>query len=72
MALRRCRDFGDAHVSEAIPERTAVDLVPISDQIPWRRVGGECFQDLLSGPIRRRVLSHVEMDHPASAMGQDH
>jgi hypothetical protein len=70
-ALRCCPDFGDASVSEAIPETIAVDLVPISDQISRRRVVGERFQDLLSGPIRRRMFGHVEMSHSALPMGQN-
>jgi hypothetical protein len=48
-ALRCGQDFGGAHVSEAIAETFAVDQVPISKQISWRRVVGEHFQDLLSG-----------------------
>ena len=45
-ALRCGQDFGDAHVTEAIPDTFTIDLVPISDQVPWRRVFGERFQDL--------------------------
>ena len=71
-ALRCCQDFGGAHVSEAIPETFAVDLVPISDQISWRRVFGERFQDMLSGPSRRRMFGHVKMNHTAPTMGQNH
>ena len=59
-ALRCGQDFGDPHVTEAIPETFTVDLIPISDQISWRRVFGERFQDLLSGPSRRRMFGHVE------------
>ena len=70
-ALRRCQDFGDAQVSEAIPETFAVGLVPVPDQISWRRVVGERFQDLLSGPSRRRMLRHVEM-HDAPTMMRQH
>ena len=47
-ALRCRQDFGGAQVSEAMAETFPVDLVPISDQIAWRRVFGERFQDLLS------------------------
>ncbi len=70
-ALRCCHDFGSAQVSEAMAETFPIDLVPISDQIAWRRVFGECFQDLLSGPSRRRMLRHVEM-HDAPAMMRQH
>src|SRR5208283_373862 len=53
-ALRCGQDFGNVHVSEAIAETFPIDLVPVSDQISWRRVFGERIQDLLSGPSRRR------------------
>ena len=69
----RCgQDFGDIHGSEEIAETFPVDLVPISDQIARRRVVGERFQDLLSGPSRRRMFGHVEMNHSAPTMGQNH
>src|SRR6266567_236431 len=56
----------------AIPETFTVDLVPVSDQVAWRSVFGERFQDLLSGPSRRRMFGHVEMNHPAPTMDQNH
>src|SRR5438309_10064604 len=59
-ALRCGQDFGDAHVTEAIPDTFTIDLVPISDQVAWRSVFGERFQDLLSGPSRHRMFGHVE------------
>jgi len=52
-------------------ETFPIDLVPISDQIAWRRVVGERFQDLLRGPSCRRMLGHVEM-HDAPAMMRQH
>jgi hypothetical protein len=61
-ALRCGQDFGDAHVTEAIPETFTVDLVPVSDQVAWRSVFGERFQDLLSGPSCRRMPGHVEIN----------
>ncbi len=33
---------------------------------------GERFQDLPSSPSRCRMLGHVEMNHPAPTMGQNH
>jgi hypothetical protein len=71
-ALRCGQDFDDAYVVEAIPETFAAGLVPISDQVSWRRVLGERFQDLLSRPSRCRMLGHVEMKHPAPTMAQHH
>src|SRR5208283_1943521 len=66
-ALRCGQDFGNVHVSETIAETFPIDLVPVSDQMSWRRVFGERFHNLLSGPSRRRMLGHVEM-HDAPAM----
>ena len=71
-ALRCCQKFGDPHVFEATPETFPVDLVPVSDQVSRRRVFGKRFQDLLSGPSRGRMLGHVEMNHIAPTMRQDH
>ena len=69
----RCgQDFGDVHVFEVIAETFPVDLVSISDQISWRLIFRERFQDLLSGPSRRRMFGHIEMNHSAPAMGQNH
>ena len=65
--MRCIQNFGGADVSEAIAETFPVDLVPISGQISWRRVVGKHFQELLSGPSRRRMLRHVEM-HDAPAL----
>jgi len=58
-ALRRCRDLGDPHVPEAIPETLTVDLVPVSDRVPWRGVFGKRFQDLQGRPGGGRMLGHV-------------
>jgi hypothetical protein len=55
-----------------ILETFPVNLVPTSDQKSWRRVFRERFQDLLSGPSRRRMFGHVEMHQPTSTMGQNH
>ena len=70
-ALRCGQDFGDVHDSEAMAETFPIDRVPISDQIWWRRVIGERFQNLLRGPSRRRMLGYVEM-HDAPAMMRQH
>ena len=53
-------------------ETFPIDLVSISDQIAWRSVFGERFQDLLSGPSRRRMLRHVEMHDAPAMMRQYH
>ena len=58
--------------AKAMAETFPVDLVPISDQITWGGVFRERFQDLLSGPSRRGMFGHVEMNHSAPPMGQNH
>ena len=71
-ALRCGQDLGDPHVPEAIPETLTVDLVPVSDRVPWRGVFGKRFQDLQGRPGGGRMPGHVEMNHPAPTMGQDY
>ena len=51
-ALRCRQDFGGAQVAEAMAETFPIDLVPISDQIAWRRV----FGGTLSGFAERSML----------------
>ena len=70
-ALRCCRDLGDPHVPEAIPETLTVDLVPVSDRVPWRRVFGKRFQDLQGRPGGRRMLRDVEMNDPPAVVEKD-
>jgi len=71
-ALGCSEDFRGAQVWELMTETFPIDLIPVSEQIAWRRVVGECFQDLLSGPSRGGMLRHVEMHNTPAMMRQHH
>ena len=63
--------FFDADVLDAALERHTVDRVPIPEEIAWRGLPGKRLNDLLGGPLRRRVFSDVEM-HDTSALVSQH
>jgi len=52
------------------PELLAEDAIAIPQQAAWELVSGESVPQLLAGPLCRRVLGHVEVDHPATIMSQ--
>ena len=51
-------------------EQSAIDGVPIPQQIAWRRVFRKRFDDLPRRPIRSWMLGHIKMDNPSSLMCQ--
>jgi hypothetical protein len=53
----------DAHVGDTLSEIVAIDAVPIAQKIPWTLVEWKGFDDLLYGPLGRRVLGGIEVDH---------
>src|SRR5262245_4654502 len=53
--------FFNPHVPHPLPKRGTVDAVPITQEIPRGLVPREGLDNLLSGPLRRGVLSNVEM-----------
>ena len=66
-------DLLDSHVSHSFTEERAIDGVAIPKQKPrFRAVGGERFDDLLGGPRGGRMRRHVEVNDPASLVGEDH
>jgi hypothetical protein len=65
-AGRRAEDFLQAQASDALAKVLAVDLVPVPQQVTWHRIFGKGFHQLSSGPLRRGMLRHVEVnDAPA-------
>ena len=64
-------DVLDSHMPNPLPKRGTVDAIAVSQEIPWCLVPGEGFDDLLCGPRRSGVLSHVELYETPSLMGQD-
>src|SRR5215831_10761026 len=41
---------------------SAVDPIPIADQVAWDLIPGECFRQLLRDPFCRRVRGYIEPD----------
>ena len=63
-------DLLDVHRCCTIPKRLAVDPVPVAQQEPGSRFPREGFADLLCRPLRRGMGGNVEMQNPASIVGQ--
>src|SRR5215469_7833960 len=59
---RRREDFLNAQALDAFAKVLAVDLVPVPQQIPWRRIFGKGLQYLLPRPLRGGMLRHVEVN----------
>src|SRR5262245_34284699 len=49
-------DLLDSHMLDPLPKGGAIDAVPIAQQISWGLVPREGVDDLLRGPLRRRML----------------
>src|SRR2546427_1636909 len=62
----------NAHSLNPVPEMATVNSVTVPNQISWHNIFGECFDDLLCGPFCRGMLRHIEMQHTAALMCQDH
>jgi hypothetical protein len=58
-------------VLDAVLERHTVDRVPIPEEIARRSIPGKRLNDLLSGPLRRRMFGDIEM-HNATALMRKH
>lgn len=66
-----CRDdFLDTHVFDALPEELAVDRVTIAKQESRGVILGKRLDDLLSGPLGRRMRSCVEVNDHAAVMAE--
>ena len=58
----------DVHDFKLLLEFVSVDLIAISQEIPRRTVKREGFQDLPCGPLRSRMIRHVEMKDAAAVV----
>ena len=66
-------DFLDSHVSPSPTEERAIDGVSVPKQKPrLRAVTRERLDDLRSRPPGRWMGRHVEVNDPASFVGEDH
>ena len=61
----------DAHSFDSRCEGIAVDSVAVPNHKPGSAVFRKCFDDLLCGPNRRRMLRDIEVDDAASIVRQD-
>mgnify|MGYP001316271412 CR=1 FL=1 len=65
----RCdHDFLDAHVGDPFMEALAADSVTITNQESRHFVEWKSFDDLLRGPLRRRMSGDVEVNNMSSIM----
>ena len=60
----------DVHDFELLSEFVPVDPITISQEILWCAVKGEGFNDLLGGPLRRRMDRHVEMKDASAVVSE--
>ena len=66
-------DLLDTDIPYSPTEEHAVDRGSVPKQEPgFGTVGRECLDDLLSGPLGRRVRRHVEVNDLTSLVGEDH
>src|SRR5262249_40123679 len=64
-------DFFAPYILHAVLERRTVNGVPISEERARRGIPGKRLNDLLTGPLRRRVFGDVQM-HDTSALVRQH
>ncbi len=53
-----------------MPKFTAVNAIPISEQVSWCRLEGEGFDNLLGCPLGCGMFGHIEMPDAAPFVGQ--
>ena len=63
--------FFDPHVLHPLPKSSAVDTVPIAQEIAWRFFPRKRVHDPLGGPLGGGMLSDVEVDDATPMVGQD-
>ena len=67
---RGAQHFVDTQVSHLSPEGIAEDNIAVAQQVARRLVKGKGFSQLLSGPLRGGVGSHIAVDNATPVMGQ--
>ena len=71
---RRARGDGrvaDAHGSQSVPDGSAVDLIPIADQVARGLIPRECLRDLACDPVRGRMGCDVDPDKVSAGQPDD-
>src|SRR5258708_9889004 len=61
----------DAHGSQSVHDGSAVDPVPITDQVPRGLIRRECLRDLACDPVRGRMRCDVDPDKVSAGQPDD-
>src|SRR5947207_13717383 len=61
----------DAHGGQSACDGSAVDSIPIPDQVARSLIPRECFCDLTCDPVRGRVRCDVEQDNGSARQPND-
>src|SRR5712664_2774055 len=59
----------DAHGAQSVRDGSAIDAIPIADQVARRLSPRECFGDLACDPVRGRMGCDVDPDTIPDAVG---
>jgi hypothetical protein len=65
------RFVADAHGSQSVPDGSAVDLIPIADQVARGLIPRECLRDLACDPVRGRMRCDVDPDEVSARQPDD-
>jgi len=71
---RRARGDGlvtDAHGSQSVHDGTAVDPIPITDQVARGLIPRECLGDLACDPFRGRMRCDIDPDKISAGQPND-
>src|SRR2546429_9891580 len=52
----------DAHGAQSVPDGSAVDLIPVADQVARGLIPRKCLCDLARDPVRGRMRCDVDPD----------
>src|SRR5207245_5161052 len=61
----------DAHGTQSVRDGSAVDLIPIADQVARGLIPRECLRDLACNPFSRRTRCDVDPDKVSADQPND-
>src|SRR5712671_3546636 len=61
----------DAHGAQSVRDGSAVDLIPIADQVARGLIPRECLRDLARDPVRGRMRCDVDPDEVSARQPDD-
>src|SRR5712675_3778305 len=65
------RFVADAHGSQSMPDGSAIDLIPIADQVARGLIPRECLCDLARDPFRGRMRCSIDPDEVSARQPDD-